>query len=205
MDPAWSIPGECTALARALRLEGVGPAHFGGWSMGGAVALHMALAYPEQVRSLTLVEPQVRWLLRARGLLTKEERRDADVYRGMVGNPVTEESVARFLWMVGAVAEEQDPRESRAWRLAWTNRFAIPASARVVDHEESIERVEALRVPVLLVQGRETGILDQAMGEALASLWPQATRMLLRGGHASHLTDGDAFLEGFEAFIQAGA
>src|SRR5262249_45992342 len=47
---------DLAAIIKALKL---GPVHLVGHSVGGAVALHLALRYPELVRSLVLAEPGV--------------------------------------------------------------------------------------------------------------------------------------------------
>ena len=58
--PDWKSGTPVTLKAEALRLEpllGGGNVHLVGHSYGGAVALEMALRWPERVRSLTLYEP----------------------------------------------------------------------------------------------------------------------------------------------------
>ena len=51
-------------LAAIIKTLKLGPAHIVGHSYGGAVALHLALRYPELVRTLVLAEPGVVGVLR---------------------------------------------------------------------------------------------------------------------------------------------
>ena len=57
---------KATGLDSSLRLTldalGIERAHFAGWSGGGRALIEFALAYPERVRSLTLVEPAAYWM-----------------------------------------------------------------------------------------------------------------------------------------------
>lgn len=193
----WSIDAEADALAAALDNLGVRRAHLGGWSMGGAIALSFAMTHPERVLTLALVEPQVRWVLRGLG---REAEADADAehFRDYTGH-IGEEELARFLHMVGAVPPGEDPRESRAWRLAWTNRLAIRYAHRVVEHQDDVSRLAALTMPALLVRGDGAGPTDVAITDALVELIPGAGRLLLPGGHTSHLANMDAFLDAYDA------
>lgn len=56
-DGNYSIPGHARAVIRLLEAEGRGPVHLFGNSMGGAVAVKVAAARPDLVRTLTLISP----------------------------------------------------------------------------------------------------------------------------------------------------
>jgi pimeloyl-ACP methyl ester carboxylesterase len=56
-DGNYSIPAHARALIRLLDAEGRGPVHLFGNSMGGAVAVKLAAARPDLVRTLTLISP----------------------------------------------------------------------------------------------------------------------------------------------------
>ncbi len=199
---SWGIPTERQALADALLEMGVWEAHLAGWSMGGAIALDFALTFPELVRTLTLVEPQVRWLLRALGRETALEREETEWFRNLVDGPITEQRLGEFLLRVGAVAPGEEPQQSRAWRLAWANRLALRSAWGVAAHEDTPDRLQSLDMPLLLVRGDSTDTLDRAMVDGLAELLPAARRLVLPGAHTSHMTAIDRFLETFEAFLQ---
>lgn len=197
----WGIDSEADALAAALDNLGVREAHVGGWSMGGAIAIAFAMAHPERTRTLALVEPQVRWVLRGLGR-EAEASADAEHFRDYAAQTdIGEEQLARFLHRVGAVPADEDPRESRAWRLAWTNRMAIRYAHRIIEHQDDIGRLATLTMPTLLVRGNGASLTDRAITDALAELIPSARRLVLPGGHTSHMTSMDAFLEAYAALI----
>jgi pimeloyl-ACP methyl ester carboxylesterase len=56
-DGNYSVTGHARAVVRLLESEGRGPVHLFGNSMGGAVAVKVAAARPDLVRTLTLVSP----------------------------------------------------------------------------------------------------------------------------------------------------
>lgn len=56
-DGNYSIAAHARAVVRLLDAEGRGPVHLFGNSMGGAVAVKVAAARPDLVRTLTLVSP----------------------------------------------------------------------------------------------------------------------------------------------------
>ena len=200
--PDWSIATESQALAQALDDAGIPQVHLAGWSLGGTIALDFALTFPERVRTLTLVEPQVRWLLRERGLLTSEEAAEAEQLRGYAQGPVTAAKLADFLRLGRVVPPDQDPRASRVWRLAWAHRAAVASAWRVAAHEDDRARLQGLRPPLLLVRGSDAGALDQAMVQALAQEVPGSRTVMLPGGHNSHLTAADRFLGEMGTFLK---
>ncbi|BBA99927.1 putative hydrolase [Actinacidiphila reveromycinica] len=56
-DGNYTIPGHARAVIRLLDAERRGPVHLMGNSMGGAVAVKVAAARPDLVRTLTLISP----------------------------------------------------------------------------------------------------------------------------------------------------
>ncbi|MDX6354206.1 MAG: hypothetical protein QOF98_1109, partial [Streptomyces sp.] len=56
-DGDYSVAGHARAVVRLLDAEGRGPVHLFGNSMGGAVAVKVAAARPDLVRTLTLISP----------------------------------------------------------------------------------------------------------------------------------------------------
>lgn len=195
----WSIGAEGEALAAALDSLGLDSAHVGGWSLGGAIALDFAMSHPRRVRSLTLVEPQTRWALRAAG-------RHADPVGGIVRRlaetpEVDEEALAAFFRHVGAVEPGARPQDSRAWRLAWEHRQALRYALRVAEHDSDPSRLGAVTAPALLVHGDATSTRDRLITGALADLLPNAGLLTLPGGHTSHIGAAADFVHALRRLI----
>jgi pimeloyl-ACP methyl ester carboxylesterase len=194
----WGVPLESAALEAALNAAGVGRIHLAGWSLGGTIALDFALRRPDLIKSLTLIEPPVWWLLRQTGQDSPSLQPAADWFRSFGDKDITEEGLAGFMVKVGGTEPDVDPRQTRAWRLAWTHRLAIASSWRVIGHEDDPARLSSLRMPALLVRGTESLARDRLIASTLKEHIPHAALLELLGRHTSHFEAMDAFLEAFE-------
>ena len=197
----WGIPMESAALERALKEAGLEKIHVAGWSLGGTIALDFALNRPELVRSLTLIEPPVWWLLRRTGQDSPELQPSAGWFQSFAGKDVTEEALAGFMMKVGGAEPGVDPRETRAWRLAWAHRLAIASSWRVIGHDDDPARLSGLHMPTLLVRGTESLPRDHLITNMLRERIPHAALLELPGRHTSHFEAMDTFLERFESVL----
>ena len=56
-------------------------------------------------------------------------------------------------------------------------------------------------MPTLLVRGDAASLTDRAITDALAELVPSAQLLILPGGHTSHMTSMEPFLEAYAALI----
>ncbi len=199
----WTIAAEAEALLAFLDTHDMGRVHLAGWSLGGAIALDLAAAHPDRVRSLTLVEPQVWWVIQALGLAPPGFDEKLESYRRFLVDDVDEQTLADFWVTAGAVAPEEDPREQRGWRLAWANRQAVTFCWTVTHTQDDIDKLDRLTMPVLLVGGTESPSHDLAIIEGLAERIPHAERLTLPGRHTSHIVNQDAFLERLETFMRS--
>lgn len=197
----WGITMESVALESALNASGVGKVHLAGWSLGGTIALDFALRRPYLIKSLTLIEPPVWWLLRQTGQDSPSLQPAADWFRSFGGKDVTEEGLAGFMVKVGGTDPGVDPRQTRAWRLAWTHRLAIASSWRVIGHEDDPARLSSLHMPALLVRGTESLARDHLIISTLKEHIPHAALLELPGRHTSHFEAMDTFLEALQAVM----
>lgn len=82
----WTIDANVAALAALLDDEANGPVVVVGHSFGGAIALHLAAAYPDRVAALVLLDPAVgldgKWMSEiAEAMLASPDFPDADEAR----------------------------------------------------------------------------------------------------------------------------
>jgi pimeloyl-ACP methyl ester carboxylesterase len=204
-------------LAELIRRTGRGvPAAVVGNSVGGAVAMRLALAHPELVSRLVLVdpagvgqgvpswwrlvrfEPLVRLLSAVPLALTPRpvlERVIAEAYRRMAfADPshVSERSVRIF-------AQRLNSRER-------IHRFLRNAHDLVHAFETELQPLEhPLPVPVLAVWGRQDRLVP--LHDALALLeriGELEIRIIEDAGHSPQLEAPDAFLDAVRGFLDAG-
>ena len=169
-------------------------AHVVGFSMGGYVALTLALTHPHLVRSLVLSgtgaggpervpRPEhVREAFESALALPPEEQRRMTLpytfsHRWADANP------DRFEEILAATLEHPTPNDTIRAHMAACYRF----------YDEAPE-VEAIDVPALVVHGDDDLIVPVDNGRMLAARLPRARYVeLARRGHNAMLEDPEAF------------
>jgi pimeloyl-ACP methyl ester carboxylesterase len=96
LPKGYSIHTEVDALRRTLDSMRVLNADIIGMSHGGVIALVFALANPERVRTLTLIEPPAFWMLPNHGYDDTGAREMQELVSSLRGREVGEEHVERF-------------------------------------------------------------------------------------------------------------
>jgi pimeloyl-ACP methyl ester carboxylesterase len=192
----YSIRLEAEGLKAALDEHGLTqPVDVVGWSMGGTIALDFALRAPERVRTLTLIEPDVPWVLSSDERADPEVRKAEDDARRW-SEGVSEDDLAAFLGeMLGA-----DPRQHPRWPVWREHREALRAILAIYQHDDDPRRLAALDRPVLLVKGAGTARYNLMMVEALARALPRVRVVELPGGHMAPVAAIDEFLAALETF-----
>ena len=179
-----SLDDEAQALAPLLN---VAPVHLFGHSFGGAVALQIALRWPERVRSLTLYEP-VRFTL----LFSDAATRAAGESIVAVGRRIGLEALSGALPSAAARFVEYWSGEGSWQRLKAERQQAIAARMTKVQAEfEALfaDRTPAvayrrLTMPVRLLGGSRSPLPARQVLDVLAAHLPDATRATLSGiGH----------------------
>jgi pimeloyl-ACP methyl ester carboxylesterase len=172
-----------------------------GHSLGGAVALALALDRPELVRALALIAP-----------LTQVQTNVPDVFRGLamvpqsarllfaqtIGTPLSKLAARQTLAVV--FAPEIPPADFgiRGGGLLSQRPSAIAAASADLfganaDLEQMVPRYAALRVPTSILFGRQDAILDPGLhGHRTAAVIPGAKIDTIKGGHMLPVTLPDA-------------
>jgi 2-succinyl-6-hydroxy-2,4-cyclohexadiene-1-carboxylate synthase len=190
------------ALACIDEAGGAGP--LVGYSMGGRIALHYAVRYPERVTHLVL-ESASPGLASAED---REERRSADE---ALARRLEHDGIEAFVdrWERLPIFESQaalpdaERTRVRALRLA-NDASSLAASLRGLGTgalPSLWNRLPKLHVPTLLV----VGALDEkfvAIAERMADALPRAALVVVPGaGHAVHLERPDAWLSAVVGFL----
>jgi 2-succinyl-6-hydroxy-2,4-cyclohexadiene-1-carboxylate synthase len=170
-----------------------GPATYVGYSMGGRLCLHLAIARPDLVRRLVLVSATA-------GIEDATERANRRAADEALAASIEQDGVDAFLdhWLAQPLfatlppeaAGAEDRRRNTAAGLASSLRLAGTGT-----QEPLWDRLGELRMPVLVV----AGALDAkyaAIAERLADAIPDATLEVIDdAGHAVHLERPDVFLD----------
>ncbi len=199
----YSLETESHALARTLDEMSIPRAHFAGWSYGGEALLDFALDHPEQVRSLTLIEPPAFWVLRSRGPLSPEALDFRERSRSFGPGEVSEAQLAQFAHFAGFVPRDAVPQEMPQWPLWSQHRQSLRTGDAAFRHDDRIARVRAFPRPVLLFKGQGSPDYLREIVDVLGEEFPRARVEELPGAHVLHIVSLPAFMQIFTAFLQA--
>lgn len=200
----YSIAMERDALLATIDTLGFDRVDLAGWSLGGGIALAFALDHPERVRTLTLIEPEASWVLRATGRATEALAAAEAFDRSYTGREITVEDLKAFLVRAGIGTPDTDFTAHPRWPLMVRNRQVLSTLGAVTAHAEPLDRLRALDVPILTVRGTESTETDRAMVGVIAETAPHATLLELPGDHSCFLAHPDAFQEALEAHLATG-
>lgn len=202
---SYSIAIERDALLATVDVLGLARVDLAGWSLGGGISLAFALEYPERVRTLTLIEPEASWALRATGHAT-EALAEAEAFdRSFAGREITVDDLSAFLVRAGIGSPGTDFTAHPRWPLMVRNRQVLSTLGAVSAHTDSLDRLRALDVPILAIRGTDSTETDRAIVGDIVATAPDATLLELPGDHSCFLQNPDRFLEALEAHIAATA
>jgi 2-succinyl-6-hydroxy-2,4-cyclohexadiene-1-carboxylate synthase len=168
------------------------PYTLAGYSMGGRVALHLALAQPEKVRKLVLVSTTA-------GLTTDRERAERCASDEDIADGIERAGVETFArsWAAQPLFATQPPEVAAAAHRDRLRNTAegLAASLRGMGTGAMTpvwDRLHELAMPVRVVVG-EHDAKFRAIGERLADGLPNAELVVVKGaGHAVHLEAPEA-------------
>jgi pimeloyl-ACP methyl ester carboxylesterase len=207
-DGAYRMATQAATVADIVTATGDGPVHLFGNSMGGAIALLLADARPDLVRSLTLISPAVpdlrpdirrmsdprmavallplvgRSARRGLAALTPRER-TAQLMRLCFADP-DRVSAARFDLAVAEYVERM--------AMPWSSNAIGPATAAILRDwlarpARSLWAVASrVRVPTLVVWGEQDRVISVGKATRTARLLRRGRLLVLpRTGHAAQM------------------
>lgn len=187
--------------AAAVAVEAVGPATWLGYSMGGRLALHVALGHPNAVEALVLVgatpgiaDPDERATRRERDLALADRIEQ-------IGVPAFLDewlSLPLFADLPAEQAQRAERERNTAAGLASSLRLAGTGA-----QEPLWERLGEIRCPVLLVTGERDERFTQLARTMLARLGGPAEHAILPDtGHSAHLESPEVLAATLRAWEQ---
>ncbi|MEU9993634.1 alpha/beta hydrolase [Streptomyces sp. NPDC048045] len=201
-DAGYTAAIERESLYMTMDALGIETADFAGWSAGGRALVEFALAHPERVRTLTLVEPAAYWILDGLGEFGPEVARLNRFLHALAGQDVSEDDLAEFLELAGLTPSKDQARTHPAWPRWVPHRMALSWSSEQADRpHRDVAELGDIRSPVLLVHGSATTDWLKRVVAVLDERLPDTRVLELPGDHASHLENPDAFLAALERHL----
>jgi 3-oxoadipate enol-lactonase len=175
-----SIAGYVTALAQLLADLNIASVHIAAHSLGTIVAQHLAVQYPEKVKSLALFGPLVappdaaRPNIAARAALAR-------------GGPAAMQEIADAI-VKGATSNETKARQPAVLALVRESVMRQPPEGYAQSCEALAQAqsaaIEGIRVPTLLVTGDQDGVAPVAHVTVMSQRIPGSRFTVLEGcGH----------------------
>jgi pimeloyl-ACP methyl ester carboxylesterase len=185
---------ECEAEIVLALLARVGErAHLVGHSYGGAVALHLAAARGELLRSLTLIEPVAFYLLKGADApaLSEITKVGDNVARALASGDYVA-GVRHFVdYWSGTQVQAQLPAEKSYATAARLPKIALDFHA-TLNYPGWLEDLRTLAVPTLLLSGTTSPLPTRRICELLAHALPHAELKAIAGaGHMAPITHRD--------------
>ena len=189
-------------VAATLELREVEASHVAGVSYGALVALELALAQPERVLSLTLIEPTIfSWLKGDPDYAPWIHRFTELESLGIAGTPHHVWLEPWLSLMDPAMARSLRPG-SPAWPLVERALHCQWREEPVSSYRPDEDLLDALAVPTLIVNGADSEPALREVGELLAERLPSARHVEMAGaGHQVHAQCAGAFNQLLGAFL----
>lgn len=200
LPPDYSVKTESGALAATLNSLGLSePLDIVAWSYGSLITLDYAMDHPESIRTLTLIEPPAFWALYDIGEIDQETQQTLDFLETMHGN-ISEDMLADFIREAGLVKEGQRPQDLPFWSNWVKHRQSLRNNNAILSHRDALERLKAVKAPVLFITGTGSPGYYPHIEKVLSSYLPDARILELDGAHAAHIVSRDRFLDELEKF-----
>jgi pimeloyl-ACP methyl ester carboxylesterase len=160
---------------------------------------------PEQVRSLTLVEPTLFYLLALSGRISEhaEIKAIADRVIRYVGENDADGAARSFIeyWVGPGAYDTMDVRVREAVRVSIA-KVPVEWPTGFEPYGATVEALSGLKMPIQLIGGSRTTPAARAVMDVLRGLWPRAAYAEIEdAGHMAPLTHAHTVNEIIDTFI----
>ncbi|HLK49716.1 MAG TPA: alpha/beta fold hydrolase [Bryobacteraceae bacterium] len=186
----YSIPEQAAFVNSFFDANHLRQTALGGLSMGGWIAATVALRQPQRISRLLLFDSAGLYFQPGFDsiLFTPQTSAQVDQFLALVGAP------ARFPEFVKRDFLAATKRDSWVVRRAWDSMIA--------GHDVLDSKFSALKMPMLIVWGREDRVTPLALGEAMHRAAPQSVLAVCGGaGHIAPSTCADRVNPAVLAFL----
>jgi len=192
----WDSAEDAIALLDHLNID---QAVFAGMSQGGFLSLRAALAHPDRVRALVLIDTQS----------GTEDPETLESYRGMVeavahGDDETRRAVFDIVGGLIIGNPELEPAWQAKWMADDPGRIVEPGAA-LLDRDDITDRLAEITCPTLIVHGTEDTAIPIEKAELLRAELADCRDLVPIDGaaHAANLTHPDEVNPHIERFLAA--
>ncbi len=174
-----------------------GKVHLVGHSYGGGVALHIALARPDRIASLSLYEPSAFHLLKAFGPAAREAFTEitaitAKTGSGIVSGDYRSAAVAFIDYWGGAGTFASLRPAVQSALIRWIPKAPLDFRA-LIEEGTPLAAYAALNFPVLVMRGELAPAPTRQIAEMLPGLLADARTAVIEGaGHMGPMTHAEA-------------
>jgi pimeloyl-ACP methyl ester carboxylesterase len=170
------------------------PVHLVGHSFGGALALKAALMMPEQIRSLTLIEPASFHVLKRENTTTKSPFSEVDsvasTMRSFAGEGDAWNAMAHFIDFWNGAGAWQRSSHGLRQHLARLTGSVLEDFASIEAEPDGLAAYSRITCPVLAVMGSQSPAASLRTTELVSEALPDARLVVLaNAGHMAPLTD----------------
>lgn len=179
----YSLEDEMENLHGLLAQLGASPAHLVGLSMGGMVDMRLALAHPEDVRSLALLDTSAE-----EEVAERRPQYEALAAASRASGPQSVvDGVAGFMFSQGFRQSQPEKVEAFKEQFIRYNVEGIALATMAVTRRTSVlERISEIRVPTLVIVGGEDIATTPDKAQRIAERISGARLETIAGsGHAS--------------------
>lgn len=175
----WDSAADAVALLDHL---GIDQAVFAGMSQGGFLSMRAALASPDRVRALILIDTQA-------GL---EDPEVLEGYRGMMAHWMSDAPLGEVGDFVAGLILGNEELTAQ-WLPIWEARrsdFTEHVGKCLLERDDITDRLGEISAPTLVIHGDADAAIELPLGQLLADKIPNATLAVMPGGsHAANLTN----------------
>ena len=187
----WDGADDAVALLDHLGIE---QAVFAGMSQGGFISLRAALAHPDRVRGLVLIDTQA----------GTEAAENIEAYGGMLQHWLSDAPLGEIGEFVAGLILG-DPDLAATWIPIWEERRSEmnehPGNC-LLDRDDITDRLGEIGAPALVVHGDADAAIPLELGQVLADSIPTATIAVMPGGsHAANMTHPTQTNEAIASFL----
>jgi 2-succinyl-6-hydroxy-2,4-cyclohexadiene-1-carboxylate synthase len=184
------IRGDLTQSA-AMVASAIIPSIVIGYSLGGRIALHLALAFPELVERLVLIGA-------TGGIDDEDERAQRQAADDALADRLEDIGIDAFLdeWLTQPLFASLTPEQSMRERRSRNSATGLASSLRLCGTGTQTplwERLDTLTMPVLVLAGSNDEKFTQLGQRLVASIGNNASFESVAGaGHSAHLENPTA-------------